>query len=465
MKPFIFKKLLRFTLVALAIPALSFGDVEWLYNGSNLITEQNVESGSRGWILKVSANGNGFLQCTGIQQSGTNVAGSVTSRRFLDMDAPIKNAAGDEFKINKLANSLFYKNTAIDTVRLPSSITVLSYNLFREATNLKQVYMDSRKIKSFDYYPFYNCDALTNISTLVFDEVTLIRESAFFSCANLVGDIVINNDKVTLEHSIFKESPKIKSFTINGDYKGNIPSSMFYGCKALTYVQFSTSTVSRASSIGEMAFYNCSALATVKPFVFDRLTSIGKWAFESCKNLKGDFVNTYKGNVSIGASTFYLSKVSSVRFDGNITSIGARFLQEAKSVTNLYFGSTSSAMNVGDCFIYGCTALKTLYMPSRPNSFGKLSFGSLNNRQMVIYSHKYDNGAGGWLGAGKYTPWKSLSAADKNSWLNLAASTKAARGWPVNKNPAGVTTSASIVSATPQWIITIPFHGLVLEVE
>lgn len=460
-----FKSFIRLSLVAFAIPLLSFGDVEWLYNGSNLITEQNVESGSRGWILKVAANGAGFLQCTGVQQSGTNVAGSVTSRRFLDMDAPIKNAAGAEFKINKLANSLFYKNTAIDTVRLPSSITVLSYNLFRDSTSLKQVYMNSRKIKSFDSFPFYNCNALTNISTLIFDDVTSITDNAFYSCDNLVADIVINNDKVTFGHSIFRESPKIKSFTINGDYKGKIPDSMFYGCKALTYVQFSTSEVSRATSIGECAFYNCSALATIKPFAFDRLTSIGRWAFDSCKNLKGDFVNTYNGNVSIGATTFFGSKVTSVRFDGHITSIGGRFCQGDTSLTNVYFASTSSTMDVGECFIYGCKGLKTLYMPSRPKSFGKLSFGDLNNRQMVIYSHKYDNGAGGWLGAGKYTPWKSLSAADKNSWLNLADKTKEARGWPVNKNPAGVTTSASIVSATPQWIITIPFHGLVLEVE
>ena len=460
-----FKSFIRLSLVAFAIPLLSFGDVEWLYNGSNLITEQNVESGSRGWILKVSANGNGFLQCTGIQQSGTNVAGSVTSRRFLDMDAPIKNAAGAEFKINKLANSLFYKNTAIDTVRLPSSITVLSDSLFREAPNLKQVYMDSRKIKEVGSYPFYGCIALTNISTLVFDEVTLIRENAFCACNNLVADIVINNDKVTLMGGIFRQCPKIKSFTINGDYKGNIPSSMFYGCKALTYVQFSTSEVSRATSIGECAFYNCSALATVKPFVFDRLTSIGKWAFESCKNLKGDFVNTYNGNVSIGSSTFSDSKVTSVRFDGHITSIGKYFCRGDPSLTNVYFASTSSTMDVGESFIYGCSGLKTLHMPSHPKSFGKLSFAALNNRQMVIYSHKYDNGVGGWLGVGKYTPWKSLSAADKNSWLNLADKTKEARGWPVNKNPAGVTLGASIVSSTPQWIVTIPFHGLVFEVE
>lgn len=458
-------KAIKIAMLALVVPFLSFGDVEWLYNGSNLITEQNVESGSRGWILKVAANGAGFLQCTGVQQSGTNVAGSVTSRRFLDMDAPIKNAAGAEFKINKLANSLFYKNTAIDTVRLPSSITVLSYNLFRDSTSLKQVYMNSRKIKSFDSFPFYNCNALTNISTLIFDDVTSITDNAFYSCDNLVADIVINNDKVTFGHSIFRESPKIKSFTINGDYKGKIPDSMFYGCKALTYVQFSTSEVSRATSIGECAFYNCSDLATIKPFAFDRLTSIGRWAFDSCKNLKGDFVNTYNGNVSIGATTFFGSKVTSVRFDGHITSIGGRFCQGDTSLTNVYFASTSSTMDVGECFIYGCKGLKTLYMPSRPKSFGKLSFGDLNNRQMVIYSHKYDNGAGGWLGAGKYTPWKSLSAADKNSWLNLADKTKEVRGWPVNKNPAGVTTSASIVSATPLWIVTIPFNGLVFEVE
>ena len=98
--------------LAVLCPILTFADVSWLYSGGQLI-EQNVEEGARGWILNVSANGTGFLQFKGVAQSGTNVTGYVTSRRLLDMDAPITNASGVVYKINKLSDDIFNNSTIV----------------------------------------------------------------------------------------------------------------------------------------------------------------------------------------------------------------------------------------------------------------------------------------------------------------------------------------------------------------
>ena len=63
----------------------------------------------------------------------------------------------------------------------------------------------------------------------------------------------------------------------------------FYGCTALTTVDFP-----KATTIGASAFYGCTALTTVD---FPKVTSIGDLAFANCDNLE---LHLYTGIDSIG---------------------------------------------------------------------------------------------------------------------------------------------------------------------
>lgn len=546
--------------LAVLCPILTFADVSWLYSGGQLI-EQNVEEGARGWILNVSANGTGFLQCKGVAQSGTNVTGSVTSRRLLDMDAPITNASGVVYKINKLSDGIFKDSTIVDTIVLPSELTSIPKESLRgDKSTLKRVIIPGDKITSISQFAFYNNISITNITPMVFNSLTYIGNGAFSGCENLAGDFIVNTKNLTLalgSYGTFQNCSKLSSFIVNGDVIGEIPHSLFHSCTGLKDVRFSNNPTSVVTKIDYFAFwkcssltnlspmrfpklthigngafvecqklegdfivesstlsfgvnknnyglfyecdklnsfinkgdftgtlparcfygsglkkiqitskpvtkitriestavYGCSSLTNFYPLVFDRLTYIGDKAFDETQKLKGDFAITHENNVSIGTEAFGWEavKMTSFSVQGRVTSIGTRFFQGDTALTNVYFGSTVASP--GNVFLYGCKALRVLTMPYRPASFGgTASFDNIGNRQMIIRANRYDTGANGWFNPAKYTPWAELSQSVKNEWLNLSEETKKARGWSGFKHPKGVTLGLT----KNQWLTIIP---------
>lgn len=442
--------------LAVLCPILTFADVSWLYSGGQLI-EQNVEEGARGWILNVSANGTGFLQCKGVAQSGTNVTGSVTSRRLLDMDAPITNASGVVYKINKLSDGIFNNSTIVDTIVLPSELTSIPRNSLRgDKSTLKRVIIPGDKITSISQFAFYENKSITNITPMVFNSLTYIGNGAFNCCENLAGDFIVNTKNLTLEsgnYGTFLKCSKLSSFIVNGDVIGEVPTALFLTCTSLKDVRFSNNPTSVVTKINPSVFWECSSLTNFSPLVFDRLTYIGKQAFDETQKLKGDFAITHENDVSIGTEAFGWEavKMTSFSVQGRVTSIGTRFFQGDTALTNVYFGSTVASP--GNYFLYGCTALRVLTMPYRPASFGgTASFDKISVRQMVVRADRRDTGVNGWFNPAKYTPWGELSQSVKNEWLNLSYEAKKARGWLDIKVPRGVTLGLT----KNQWLTDIP---------
>lgn len=547
--------------LAVLCPILTFADVSWLYSGGQLI-EQNVEEGARGWILNVSANGTGFLQFKGVAQSGTNVTGSVTSRRLLDMDAPITNASGVVYKINKLSDDIFNNSTIVDTIVLPSELTSIPRNFLRgDKSTLKRVIIPGDKITSISQFAFYENKSITNITPMVFNSLTYIGNGAFNCCENLAGDFIVNTKNLTLEsgnYGTFQKCSKLSSFIVNGDVKGALPKNLFqsctslkrvqlsknptnlvtsidlfvfYSCNALTSIyplrfpkltfiadgafhscsllkgdfsiesdklsfgtsannygtfyqckklnsfknygsltgtlptrafhscsalkelQLTTNKVCKLTSLSTTSIYGCGALTNIHPLVFDRLTTIGKQALDESPMVKGDFIIVGNNSLQIGeeALGWVAGKYTSFSVEGAVTSISRRFLQSCTTVTNVYFGSTIASP--GNCFLYGCTALRVLTMPYRPASFGgSSSFDNISVRQMVVRADRRDTGVNGWFNPGKYTPWGELSQSVKNEWLNLSYEAKKARGWQDIKVPRGVTLGLT----KNQWLTDIP---------
>mgnify|MGYP003294235673 CR=1 FL=1 len=441
--------------LAVLCPILTFADVSWLYSGGQLI-EQNVEEGARGWILNVSANGTGFLQFKGVAQSGTNVTGSVTSRRLLDMDAPITNASGVVYKINKLSDDIFNNSTIVDTIVLPSELTSIPRNFLRgDKSTLKRVIIPGDKITSISQFAFYENKSITNITPMVFNSLTYIGNGAFNCCENLAGDFIVNTKNLTLEsgnYGTFQNCYKLSSFINKGDFTGTLPTRCFMG-SGFKRIQITSKPVTKITRIEGASVYGCASLTNFSPLVFDRLTYIGKQAFDETQKLKGDFAITHENDVSIGTEAFGWEavKMTSFSVQGRVTSIGTRFFQGDTALTNVYFGSTVASP--GNYFLYGCTALRVLTMPYRPASFGgTASFDKISVRQMVVRADRRDTGVNGWFNPAKYTPWGELSQSVKNEWLNLSEETKKARGWSGFKHPKGVTLGLT----KNQWLTIIP---------
>ena len=399
----------------------AIGETHWLYNGSTLITEQDVEPGARGWVLKVSSSGTGLLQCTGVQTAGTNVAGSATSRRLLDMDAPIRNLGGAEFKINKFSEGLFNDSTAVDTIILPSELVAIPKNALRGSkSTLKRVFVTGSKITTIGQYAFYQNTSITNITPMVFDGLTKIENGAFQGCTNLRGDFIVNSDSLTLSggsYGTFQNCKSLHGFIVNGDVVGAIPEKCFHTCSSLAQVRLSRNPTNIVTSVGLFAFYDCLALSSFAPMRFSKATFIGDGAFHNCSNLPGDFI-VESGTLSLGTSAnsygaFYnCSKLTSFINRGDITGTlpvrcfyGCSKLGEVQLTSN----SVCKLTSLASTSVYNCSSLTNLHplVFDRLTSIGKQALDESRNIRgdfIIAYDNPVSIGeeALGW-DAGKYT--------------------------------------------------------------
>jgi hypothetical protein len=106
---------------------------------------------------------------------------------------------------------------------------------------------------------------------------TVIRESAFWDCKNLIA-IIIPNSVISIENYTFSECEKLVSIIIP-DSITRIGGYAFKDGRSLTRITIPDSV----TSIGEWAFTVCPNLASVT--IGSGVTSIGKGIFADCDNL------------------------------------------------------------------------------------------------------------------------------------------------------------------------------------
>ena len=176
-----------------------------------------------------------------------------------------------------------------------------------------------------------------------------------------------------------------------GNGATSIGENAFYGCSALTSVTIPSSV----TSIGDGAFIACFVLNSVTIADNSELTNIGLWAFESCgltsftipssvTNIgQGAFQNctgltsiTIPSNVeTLGQSAFTgCSNLASVTFDGTkLTTIPSNaFSQTGLTSVTIPAGVTS----IGNSAFQGCNQLASVTIPSGVETIGSGAFGN-----------------------------------------------------------------------------------------
>lgn len=462
-----YKKILCFCFL---IPFLSLGEASWLYNGSNQIVEQNVEEGSRGWALSVAANGAGFLSLTAVNTTGTNVATAATSKRRLDLNAPIKDSNGNEYKINVISRAVFKSSSAIGEVVLPEELSIIEEYLF-QSSSLSRLVVPGSKIKQIQAAAIYGCSSLTNITPMVFDGLELIEDSAFLNCSALRGEFVINSDNFKFgsgSSGVFFKCNVLEGFIVNGNLTGELNGNLFAYCYNLRRVKLSNSSTNLVTKINGQAFAECSSLTEIKPMNFPLVTYIGDGCFKNCTSLEGDMVIgsvdsscTFHSAKSCYGAFNNCKKLNSVTVKSRIAgdSIPKNYFNTCTNLKKLHFEHGVSTL--GANFLYACTSMRVLYLPYRPTSIGSKSFSGVNARQMEIRVSRDDTGSTGWLSDTYHTPWVNLSSSVKNEWLSLSDEEKLARGWQPDRRPKGVSLSLN----SNQWLVTIPTKGLSFSVR
>lgn len=160
----------------------------------------------------------------------------------------------------------------LQKVILPSSVREISEGAFRECENLESVTIP-QNVDKIKKYTFFDCKKLSSIT--IPESVTEIKENAFGWCRNLTS-IVIPSSVKKIEEGAFAGCSGLTSVTFNCKVIGD----WFKGNQSIKEIIIGDSV----TSIGRSAFENCKNLVSV--VISNGVSEIEECAFSECVNLK-----------------------------------------------------------------------------------------------------------------------------------------------------------------------------------
>ena len=225
------------------------------------------------------------------------------------------------------------------------------------------------------------------------------------------------NDNSTNSAPWKKNTSSIINLVINNGVT-SIGDDAFYGCSALTNVTIANSVISinnRAFqncynlenitlpigllSIGENAFQNCYNLENITLPI--GLLSIGENAFNDCKKIES--ITVPDTVTSIGKYAFYLCEnLTDITIPDNITVIGERTFGYCYKLSEFVF--PSSLVSIGESAFVNCYALSTVTIPDSVTTIGDSVFSGCTSLISVNLSNSITSiGYGTFWGATKLT--------------------------------------------------------------
>ncbi|MCL2013532.1 MAG: leucine-rich repeat protein [Oscillospiraceae bacterium] len=249
----------------------------------------------------------------------------------------------DSFPVTSIGTGVFEGKTIV-TVTIPSSITSIGNEAFRDCAGLTSVTIPSSVI-SIGHSAFRGCAWLTSIT--IPNSVTSIGEYAFSGCIWLTS-VVIPDSVTSLGQYAFSDCTWLESATLS---KGltRIAIGTFQNCTALTSITIPprvTSIEGGGSYTSQRgAFSGCTSLATVTFMSARPPTSVTN----SNTNQNNSFYNcpVTKVNVPTGSRTFYATTDVIGKTGYQIEEIA----MEQPGTINVNTGDGGSSAGGGDYYV------------------------------------------------------------------------------------------------------------------
>ena len=219
----------------------------------------------------------------------------------------------------------------------------------------------------------------------ILQDVQVIGGRAFYQ-TELSGDIVIPNGVKGIGLEAFSDTT-ISSVTFeDGSQLENIDSFAFRYCSNLTSIEIPSSV----TSIGEAAFYNCSALKKVNIIDIDAwamidfgananpLENAGAGLYLLDEKLVTEVTLTTATMIRYSAFSGY-GFLTRIEIPSSVTSIGEWAFSHCSALETVTFEDNSQLESIGSYAFQSCSALTSIEIPSRVTSIGSGAFSSCSN--------------------------------------------------------------------------------------
>ncbi len=340
------------------------GGTEWGYNTSDKIT----------WTL--SSDGTLSISGTTRMREGEKTASFTTG---WNRDSKIRDAV-KKIVINEGVQSVairgfeYFNN--LEEVVLPSTVKKVCRSAFSNCPNLKKINFPEG-LTQIDMFAFYGDESLETIdlpSTL-----ESLGEASFYCCRPVKKIIIPENITV-------------------------IPKDCFAGCNSLEELTL-------PDGLRSIEFQAFTHLDIKKIEIPDTVTSIAKNAFIGCDLMEEVVISDQSQLTSIGENAFYeCSALKSFSFPDGVTTVESGVLAYCSSLSEVDLNkvevikSKDENESTTSPFAF-CGNLKKLYIPMSVKSIQKDSFYSNKNLKTVIYCGTQDD-------------WDKISIGENNAQLN-----------------------------------------------
>ena len=251
-------------------------------------------------------------------------------------------------------------------VKIPDTVKAIGDNAFKNNDMIRNIYIPD-SVTSIGENAFYDCDQLTSV--FIPDSVTSVGSSCFRSCNNLTYAKLPQNMNV-VSSNMFYECKKLET-VVFGMNVTEIGYDAFYNCS-----QLKVDLPGNIEKIGRRTFMNCKSLTEIT--IPKSLTDCGFCIFSGCSNLKT--IKFEKGITTIPKDLFCGDSYNDSWFDGleeidipeTVTTIGSYAFNSCKNLTTVT--GMKNVTKIGDNAFYNCSNLVNIKLPENLTEIGIWAF-------------------------------------------------------------------------------------------